>query len=72
MSISSRVTEQGEFGKPLDIDEVVPSVLKIIKDTPSKEHSYMCHGEPHFYTSPDYETLEAKIRELLEGCMVSS
>jgi hypothetical protein len=48
-------------------DDIVTRIMKIIKETPETEHSYFCHGDYHSYTVTDYDTIETKIRELLNA-----
>jgi hypothetical protein len=41
-------------------------IMNIVRNTPTIDHAYMCHGEYHTYDSQDYKTMRSKISKLLE------
>ena len=48
-------------------DALLDSIMDVIEKWPSIENSYMCHGEPHFYTTPDLPKIRERIATLLSN-----
>jgi hypothetical protein len=48
-------------------DDLLAGIMEVIKMTPNINHDYMGHGELHFSSTTDYETIERKVSELLRA-----
>ena len=49
------------------MSHIVREIMDILKNVKSKHQGYMCHGEYHGYSAPDYEDVEKRVRELLKA-----
>jgi len=47
------------------VSDLAKEIVKAVKSTPDISREYMCHGEPHFSSSPDYEEMEKRIDTVL-------
>ena len=54
-------------GEPSRSISLLDSIMCVIRGTPYLDKRYMCHGEPHFYSVPDYDRMEAEIAALLSN-----
>ena len=46
---------------------IANKIIEEVKSTPDIGKEYMCHGDPHFSNSPDYEEMQKRIIDILRG-----
>jgi len=44
---------------------LIDEIILAIRNTPDKDHEYMCHGEPHCDSVRDYDALRDRIGRVL-------
>lgn len=49
----------------MNIPDVAEKVIEAVKNTPKIEREEWCHGEPHFYSVPDWDTIELAVQDIL-------
>ena len=63
------MTERSEPSGVTEVasDDLLSSIMRVVRETPKIEKSEMCHGEPHWWSVTDYKTIEDEIGKLLNG-----
>ena len=46
-------------------EQVLDQIMDVIKSTPSNRRGYNCHGKPHAYDAPDYESIRVGVERVL-------
>lgn len=66
MKLKKILRQSWRVSKMDKMEILIERIIKVFRDTPKIHREYICHGEPHIYAIPDYDTIREKLIVILE------